>query len=185
MPSTLTVTSDIFWSSALFVAIIDLVLVSFLVWRISPSRFHGLGWAIVGAAPAFWGILSTTVLWGTWDIYYRFFFPELSRWLAPLFALIGAAIGFILYHLATRLPGNPVVNLALLAGLESLLEHLWGIYGLGILTKVPMLQSASAGSVLVFAFFEYILYWGIILGLAAFVDATWRRRTILPGHAPS
>ena len=185
MPPNLSVTSDTFWSSALFVAIIDLVLVSLLVWRISPSHFRELQWAIVGSAATFWTLLSAGVLWGTWDTYYRYFFPEVTRWLPPLLGLLCAAIGFVLYQLAVRLPGNPVITLMLLAGVESLLEHLWGIYGLGILDKVPMLQNASAESVLVFAFFEYILYWSVILGIASLADAAWRRRTVLLRHAPS
>ncbi len=185
MPSNPAVTSDTFYSSALLWGAADLVLISLLVWRISPSRFRELRWPIVVTGALFWGIFSTALLWGTWDTYYRYFYPEIARWLTPLTVILYGAIALVMWWLALRLPGNPVVNLALLAGIESLLEHLWGIYGLGILDNVPMLQNASIESVLVFAFFEYALYWSVILAIAAVVSALWQRRTPAVGHASS
>src|SRR5574341_33203 len=41
--------------------------------------------------------------------------------------------------------------------------------------KVPILQNVSTLSVLVFSFFEYVLYWGTILGIAALLQSTWRQ----------
>jgi len=42
------------------------------------------------------------------------------------------------------------------------LEHVFGIYGLHILDKVPWLQGISPFPVIVFSFFEYIVYWAIV-----------------------
>jgi hypothetical protein len=67
-----------------------------------------------------------------------------------------------------------VVNFCLLGGVESVLEHLVGIYGLGILDKVPLLRGVSSASALVFAFFEYIFYWGVVLGIAVLLGRGWQ-----------
>jgi hypothetical protein len=120
------------------------------------------------------GIFATACLRGFWDLYYRYFYPGWVRWLAPLDALLYGAIALALWWLALHLPGNPVVNFALLGGLESVLEHLLGIYGLGILDKVPILQGVSPASALVFAFFEYIFYWSVVLGIAGLLGRGWQ-----------
>lgn len=76
-------------------------------------------------------------------------------------AVLYGAIGLALWWLALRLQGNPVLNFCLLGGLEAIPEHLWVIFGLRILERVPMLQGVSPTSVLVFAIPEYVLYWGL------------------------
>jgi hypothetical protein len=159
---------------ALVLAFIDLGLVLFLVWRIQPARFRQITWALAGASAIFWGIFATILLWGFWDWYYSYFYPDWSRWLAPLATpLLYAAVGLALRWLAIRLPGNPVVNFCLLGGLESIPEHVWGIYRLGILDRVPLLQGISPISIFIFAVFEYILYWSIVLGIAILLRHGW------------
>lgn len=159
----------------LVIAFLDLSLLLFLAWRIRPARFRQLTWALVGAAALFWGIFATILLWGFWDWYYSYFYPAWTRWLAPMEApLLYGAVGLALRWLAMRLPGNPVVNFCLLGGLESIPEHVWGIYGLKILDKVPVLQHTSPTSIFVFAVFEYILYWSIVLGIAALLRNSWQ-----------
>ncbi len=179
MPPNLQVTSEVFWRSALLFAVVDVLLVSLLAWRGKPALFRELSWAVAGSSAIFWGMLGSVMVWGFWDSYYRYFFPDSARWFGPLFAALFGAIGFALWWLACRLPGNSILNFSLLGACEGLLEHLWGIYGLGILQKVPMLQNASAPSVLVFSFFEYMLYWGIVLAIAALFQSAWRRSTRL------
>jgi hypothetical protein len=179
MPPDLNLPSDLFWKSALFAALIDLVLVLLLLWRIKQTHFHELKWVLIGTAAMFWAIFGTALLWGFWDSYYRHFLPDSMRWLGVINAMLYGAIGFALWWLSLRLPGNPVAAFCLLGGAEGLLEHLWGIYGFGVLEKVPSLQNASAISVLVFSFFEYVLYWGIVLGIAALLQGTWRQWTKL------
>ena len=128
----------------------------------------------MGSSAVLWGIFAAAVLWGFWDIYYRYFFPGWMRWFPPFMAMLYGAIGLALWWLALRLPGNPVLNFCLLGGLEAIPEHLWGIYGLRILERVPMLQGLSPTSVLVFAIPEYVLYWGVILGVATLFHGVWR-----------
>ncbi|MGB8644729.1 MAG: hypothetical protein WCF84_05795 [Anaerolineae bacterium] len=175
MPSSdLNLTSEILWQSALFTALIDLALVLFLLWRIKPRTFHELKWAIVAVSSISWGVLAVALLYGFWDSYYRYFYPDSARWLSAIIVVVFGVNGFVLWWLALRLPGNPTATFCLLGGVEGLLEHAWGIYGLGILVKVPMLQNAGALSIFVFSFFEYVFYWGIVLGIAALVSRAWR-----------
>ena len=51
-------------------------------------------------------------------------------------ALTHSLIGAFLYRLALRLPGNPIVNFVLLGGLESIPEHLRGLYMFRILEAI-------------------------------------------------
>jgi hypothetical protein len=173
LPET-KLTSEMFWLGALVAALVDMVLVLLLALCVKPVRFRQLTWALTGTSTVLWGIFAMACLWGFWDLYYRHFYPGWVRWLAPLDGLLYGAIAVALWWLALRLPGNPVVNFCLLGGLESVLEHLLGIYGLGILDKVPILQGVRPVPALVFAFFEYIFYWGIVLGVAGLLGRGWQ-----------
>jgi hypothetical protein len=173
-PPDTKLTSEAFWLGALVAALMDIGLVLLLALCMKPARFRQLSWALTGTSAVLWGILATACLRGFWDLYYRYFYPGWMRWLAPLDALLYGAIALALWWLALRLPGNPVVNFFLLGGLESVLEHLLGIYGLGILDKVPILQGVSPTSALVFAFFEYIFYWSVVLGIAGLLGRGWQ-----------
>lgn len=53
-----------------------------------------------------------------------------------------------------------------LGGVEGIAEHVFGIYGLCILEKVPWLQGLALLPVLFFSFFEYVLYWTLVAWLA-------------------
>jgi hypothetical protein len=177
IPPAYDLTSEIFWQGALFAALIDAVLVLLLLWRIKHTHFHELKWVLVGTAAICWGIFGMALLWGFWDSYYRHFYRDSMPWLGAIIAMLFGAIGFALWWLSLRLPGNPVATFCLLGGVEGLLEHLWGIYGLGVLEKVPFLQNAGELSVLVFSFFEYVFYWGIVLGMAALLQGSKRQFT--------
>jgi hypothetical protein len=65
-----------------------------------------------------------------------------------------------------RLPGPAIAWFAILGGLEGVIEHILGIYGLHILEQVPWLQEVTALPVLVFSFGEYVLYWSLVGWLA-------------------
>jgi hypothetical protein len=173
LPDT-KLTSETFWLGALLAALIDVGFVLLLVLCIKPARFRQLTWTLTGTSAVLWGVFAAACLWDFWDLYYRYFYPGWMRWLAPLDALLYGAIGLALWWLALHLPGNPVMNFCLLGGVESVLEHLLGIYGLKILDKVPILQGVGPASALVFAFFEYIFYWSIVLGVAALLGRSWR-----------
>ncbi|HOG45476.1 MAG TPA: hypothetical protein PLJ35_12925 [Anaerolineae bacterium] len=164
------ITSEMLWLSALVTAIIDIPLVLWLARRIGPARFRSLHWPTALAAAIFWLSYELLLYALTWDFFYAKLLPSaggrsLVRALLELAPY--PAVGLLLWWLASRLPGNPTVTFCLLGGLESLPEHLWGIYRLGMLDKVPYFQGVSPASMLAFAVFEYILYWGSVLSLAA------------------
>jgi hypothetical protein len=74
--------------------------------------------------------------------------------------------------IALRLPGNPVLWFCLLGGLESIAEHAVAIYRLNIL-RIPILRGSTAAAIFLFAFFEYVVYWGAALWLSLLVDRLW------------
>jgi hypothetical protein len=173
----LKIASETFWLCALVTALIDVGLVLFLVRHIQPDRFRHLHAAIVLAAAVFWASYGLLLFALAWESYYAKFLPDpsdrsLARSLVEL--LIYPPLGLLLWWLALRLPGNPTVNFCLLGGLQAVPEHLWGIYGLGMLDQVPFLQQASPASVLAFAVPEYVLYWGSVLSFALLLHSGWQ-----------
>ena len=56
-----------------------------------------------------------------------------------------------------------------LGGLEAIPEHLVGIYRLDIL-EIYLLHGSMADDILIFAYFEYVVYWSIVLILALIID---------------
>ncbi len=146
-------------------AVLDLVLVFYLNRRISPVVFKHLAKATSIASLVFWAALWTSVLWLAWDWFYGFIFPAWLRAAAPALGLVYAAIGLALWGLASR-SRLPVIAFCLLGGLEGILSHTWAIFGLNLLQKVPLMGTSTAIPVLVFAFFEKILYWSAILWIA-------------------
>jgi hypothetical protein len=175
IPESFKVLSEQLWMSGFVIALVDVIFVLLLTWRVKSSRFRELKWTLVGTAAIFWGAFATVLVVVFWDTYYHYFFPG---WLRSGGILLYAptlygAFALTFHWLALRLPGNPIVNFCLLSGLESLLEHLWGIYGLKIL-RVPILQEASPESILAVAFPEYILYWCIVISIAVLFQKGWR-----------
>jgi hypothetical protein len=168
-------TSETFWQSALVTSLIDAVVVSILAWRIKRDRFRQLRWPLVATAAVFWSVFGLVLYQVFWDSYYRHFAAGWLRGGGILIITIpmGVLLALLFHWAALRLPGNPVVSFCLLAGLESLLEHLWGFYGLKIL-DLPMLQGANPVSILAFAFPEYILYWCVVILAAVLLQNGWR-----------
>jgi hypothetical protein len=161
-------TSELYWTATLVTAIIDVVFVTLLAWRIRSERFHQLKNILGVVAIIFWAGLWTWVMTNTfiWETCYQFVFPPSARWIMPpVMALLYGVLALLFWWLALRLPGNPVVNLMLLGGLESFPGHLRAIQ-LGILAT-PLLKNVSAASALTFGFFEFIFYWSIILVISA------------------
>ena len=101
-----------------------------------------------------------------WETCYQYIFPLWARWIMPpVMAVLDGVLALLFWWLALHLPGNPVVNLVLLGGLESLPGHLRAIQ-LGIL-ETPLLREVSAASALTFGFFEFVFYWSVILAISA------------------
>ncbi len=168
MPEEFRATSDLYWVSALVIALIDMVFVFVLAWRIPAKRFRELKWTATAAAVVFWASVWAYVLWYCcWNWCYSYVFPSWARWLIPpIYGSLYGASGLALWWLALRFRGNPVVRFCLLGGLVSLPGHLWAIYGRRMLQKVPLLQGVSPSSALIFGVFEFIFYWSIIMVIA-------------------
>jgi len=168
LPNEVKVTSEVLWKGAVIFALIDIVFVSVLSWRIKSERFRQIKWTLVITMAIFftliWGILASSVFW---DSVYHYFFPEWSRWLIPpLYGLLFSGAGLLFWWIALKLPGNAVINFCLLGGFWGMITHLWAEYR-GILEKPPMLQGASPVAAVVIAIFEFMFYWCIVLSIAS------------------
>jgi len=161
-------TSELYWIATFVTAIIDVIFVSLLAWHIRSKRFHHFRNFLAGSAIIFWACLWTSVMKSNfiWETCYQFIFPPWARWIMPpAMALLDGGLALLFWWLALHLPGNPVVNLVLLGGLESFPGHMRAIH-LGILAT-PLLKNVSAASALTFGFFEFVFYWSVILTVSA------------------
>jgi hypothetical protein len=162
------------WVETLVAALVAVGCVLFLARRVKPERFRRLERKMVaGASGLFWGILAAVLFFTCWQVYYSAFYADWVRWSVPLVALFYGAVGLGMWWLAARLPGNPVVTFCVLGGLESVPEHLWGIYRLKIL-EIPLLHGLKPVPVLVFAVFEYVIYWSVVVVLMVLLQRGWQ-----------
>jgi len=183
------VTSQQMWSVARVTAVIDIVFVAILIWRIKRTRFRQSLGPLVVVSAAFWTFTLWLPVWSYWTSCYGYIFPDWVRWITPIYGLvIGALLAPLFWWLGVRLPGHPVLTVAILGGLHSLPGHMHGIYGRDMLEKCPLLVDVSAASALVFGVFEFIFYWCVVLTLTALIVSMrehWRRRRregTMPAH---
>lgn len=173
--NSVQLTSGVFWRAALVITLMDVVFIVILSRLINRAHFRRLKWPLAAAGAIFWSVIGVALYQVFWEDYYRYF---ASNWLRAggVLALtipMGVILALVFYSLAVRLPGNPIISFCLLSGLESVLEHLWGLYGFKIL-DIPLLHGVSPAAILAFAFPEYIFYWCIVIGLAALIRKTLR-----------
>ena len=150
------------WLSTMIFIVLDIFILVPLVLKFDYPKDKDIVWFVGGVSALLWGIFGTLVIYGFWEFYYQYLFPQWMRWLAPVDAILYGAIGLALWWLAGRFHAANLLWFVLLGGLEGILEHLVGIYLMQILDKVPWLEGISPSSVLVFSFFEYIFYWSIV-----------------------
>jgi hypothetical protein len=158
-------TQDIWFSTMIMIVADAIIVVPLLLAsrNIDPAK---LTRPVTGVSAVFWGVLAIGLIFGFWDFYYQYLFPEWIRWVTPLDILLYGAIGFGMWWLAMKLPGSAVLWFVFLGGIEGIGEHVLGIYSLHVLDKVPWLTGISPLSVIVFSFFEYILYWAMVVWAA-------------------
>jgi hypothetical protein len=134
---------------------------------IQPRGLFTESWlAIILASSLFWGLLSIVAFRFAWDIYYQYIYPVWLRHLAPHNIVLYGLIAFGMWLLVQRLQISNVFVFVLLGGIEGLLEHLFGIYQLDVLNKVPWLKGLTTLPVLLFSFVEYIAYWSLVCWIA-------------------
>jgi hypothetical protein len=174
-PENFKLLSGQLWMDAFILALVDAAFLVLLTWRLKPTRFRQLKWTLVGTAAVLWSVFGIVLVSVFWDTYYQYFYPGWFRsgGILVFVPIVFAGLALAFHWLALRLPGNPILTFCMLGGLEAVVEHVWGIYGLKIL-EVPMLQGASPASMLAFAFPEYIFYWCIVIGIAALAQDGWR-----------
>lgn len=163
----LKVTTSLLLHSAAVVALLDVIFLFGLHKLIKPEFFLKIKWYLILWTGLIWSAIWWTVLFYFWKSVYHFVFPGWSRaWLPIAFGLLMAGASLLFWTIAKLNNRMPLLVFCLLGGTWGLCTHTWAIYR-GIMTKPPMLQGASPWAALIFAFFEYIFYWCIIVSLAA------------------
>jgi hypothetical protein len=171
MSTDIKITTELLYRGMLIFGLIDAVYVPLLARRVSEETFRQLKWPLVIAAAFVWFGIWSWAMGGFWETVYSYVFPAWARAWAPWIAFVAAGAGVLaLWALAVRMRGKSVLTYCLLGGILGSLTHIWAVQR-GIVTKPPMLQGASPVAAIVFAFFEYMLYWCTILVLA--VVAAW------------
>jgi len=165
------VTSEVLWKGAMFFAITDVILITFLTRLIKPKDLFKMKWRLLIFMAIFFCILfGSIVSLIFWDSVYSYVFPSWMRWIIPpSYGVLFSLIGLFFWWLAFKLPANPVFNFCISGGLWGLITHILAIYR-GILDKPPMLQGASSISALTIATFEFIFYWSICMGFTYLID---------------
>lgn len=158
------VTTEVLWRGTLIFAPADLIFVLALAHFVTAERFREIRRLLPATSAVFWFLIwlvvAATVFW---EPVYSYVFPAWARWLLPpAQALLFAALAALSVWAALRLPGRPVVTFCLLGGLWGSVSHVWAVYR-GIMSKPPMLQGASPVAAVIFAFFEFTLYFCVIV----------------------
>jgi hypothetical protein len=159
-------TSRHVWLSAVLCGGVSFLLLVPLLLVFKDEAFHRSALPVAGSSALFWGVVAVVAILRFWELYYVYFYPRWVRWLVPLDLLLYGAIGLGLWWLALRLPGPVVLSFVLLGGLEGVTEHVVGILVLRILDQVPWLHGLTPLPILIFSFFEYVLYWTLVAWLA-------------------
>ena len=138
-----------------------------LFWLFPARTFRIHRRAVVMGASLFWIGFSAALVNLAWGYYYRFFYPAWMKWGTALIAFALYSIyAFACHWLACRMPGYPMFWFCIFTGLLAANEHFiaWNVARLP--EKVPMLAAMPLVSAMLFAFFEYQVYWAIALWLA-------------------
>jgi hypothetical protein len=176
MSPDIRVTTELLYKGALLFALMDAVFISLLVWRVKEETFRRLKWLFVIAAALVWFGIWSWAIGNFWETVYAYVFPPWAQTWTPWIAFVTAGVvALALWTLSLRVKGKPVLTYCLLGGVLGSLTHLWAVYR-GVVTKPPMLQGASPLGAVIFAFFEYILYWCVILTFALILD--WTRNKL-------
>jgi len=175
MPPQIEFNTQLFYQGALWLAIIDFILVALLVRFLDRSIYAKLFFPIAIFTCVFWSTLWTLVFNFTWDWYYCLVFPDWVRTSAPLLGLIYTPVGLLIWLIAKHIPANPILMFSLLGGAEGLIVHAWAIWRLKLIENIPLMHGVDPVSVLAFAFTEKVLYWSIIIAGAYLIRLVWQR----------
>lgn len=173
MPADFKITTELLYKGALAFALMDLIYIPLLAWRVREEAFRSMKWSLVIAAAWVWFGIWSWAIGNFWESVYSYVFPAWARTWVPWIAFSAAgAVALGLWALATRNPVSSIMSFCLMGGTLGSLTHIWAVQR-GIVSKPPLLQGASPLAAVVFAFFEYMFYWCVILTLARAMD--WLR----------
>ncbi len=162
----LTLTERDVWLSTLVFGGIGILLSLPLISLYSDERFTIAVRSIAIGSAVFWGIMSFGLMGRYWDIYYRYIYPDWMRSIRLSNILLYAAIGLGMWKLALVFENHFVLVFCALGGLEGIAEHVFAVYGLHVLEKVPFLRGLKPFPVILFSFVEYIVYWSVVAWVA-------------------
>ena len=172
MPPDVHVNTPLIWLCTSILVLLDAVLILIARRTIQRKQFEQMRWLLAISGGVFFLLVWTSVMLWCWDWFYHYIFPSWGRYLLPPIFWIGytlLALGIV--WLSLKLPGNPAVTWCVLGGVEGLLSHIYAIYGLGAVSKPPIMQGTNPFAVLIFAIFEIAFYWSLILLAGRFI---WR-----------
>jgi hypothetical protein len=169
------VTTGVLVAGAIAFALFDAVFLVFLARHVGLARFVRLRRLLPVVTGLLWLGLWIWAVGFFWHSVYSYVFPAWARWLLPPGqAVLTGAIAVLAYRLAIRLPRHPVVGYCLLGGVWGLLSHILAIWR-GILEKPPMFEGAHPVAAVVLAFFEFTLYFCIVVAVSALAVAVGER----------
>ncbi len=165
----LKLTNANFWTGSLLFGGAGLILLVGLSIAFNNSDFAFAGRTLILTSGVLWGLLATILSSLAWELYYQYLYPAWMRPFAPLSALFYALLAWLMWLIASHLGSPAVLWFVLLGGLEGVLEHLVGVFGMRILLKVPWLEGVRPLPAVLFSFPEYITLWSVTAGLALLV----------------
>jgi hypothetical protein len=183
LPSDAKVTTEVLWQGILLFASLDVIFVPILIWQIKPAMFWRMRYELIVVTAVFWTCLWFWVIGSFWEAVYQHFFPQWSRWLIPFYqAGLTTLVAILALWLSARAPMHPILNYCLTGGLWGIVTHLWAVH-LGIVEKPALLRGASPGAAVIIAFFEFILYWCVIIIMAVlfYISRRWLSRHLATG----
>jgi hypothetical protein len=164
MPPDVHLTTALVWKCISVLVVLDAALILVARRTVRREQFGQMRWLLVFTGGVFFLLVWTSAMLWAWDWFYSYIFPGWGRYLLPLiFWIVYTLFALAMVWLSLKLPGNPAVTWCLLGGVEGLLSHLYAIYGLGAVSKPPIMQGTDPFVVLIFAFFEITFYWSLIL----------------------
>lgn len=155
------------WMSTLWFGLAGILLYLPLFRLLPAQSFRESRRAVVMGASLFWLAFTTVLVDLIWEYYYRFFYPGWMKWGAALIAFILYTVyAFACHWLACRLPAHPMIWFCLFTGLLAANEHFIAWNFARIPEKVSILAGMPLVPTMIFAFFEYQVYWAGALWLA-------------------
>jgi hypothetical protein len=175
LPEGIRITTDTLLQGSILFGLIDLAFLVVLILLVRPERFTGLGRILPAVTAVFWLGVWLWAFAFAWDSIYAYLFPAWSRWIVPpVQALLTGGVAWLAFRLARVWRRAPALVYCLLGGVWGILSHTLAVF-LGIVSKPPPLQGASPLAAVGFAFFEFTLYFCVIVLISTLIQFAGRQ----------